>query len=177
MTTQNTSNERRESLDRTITNTTGNGQGAASSDVIDIQRIQELLPHRYPMLLIDRLKDVVPGESATGIKNITANEWFFQGHFPSRPVMPGVLIIEAMAQTAGALVVRTLGSEFEGKLVYFMSIEDARFRKPVVPGDQMLIKVKRVRHRGMVWRFEGEAMVDDAIVAEATYTAMIVSET
>lgn len=145
-------------------------------EVLDIQRLKELLPHRYPMLLVDRLEQVHKGQSACGIKNVTLNEWFFQGHFPDRPVMPGVLILEAMAQTAGALVVHTLGKEFERKIVYFMSVDDARFRKPVVPGDTLHLKVEKQRERGLVWRFSGKAYVGDALVAEAVYTAMIVDE-
>lgn len=143
---------------------------------IDIARIMRLIPHRYPFLLIDRIVDVVPSASATGIKNVSINEPHFQGHFPQRPVMPGVLIIEAMAQTAGALVVHTLGAEAEGKLVYFMTIENARFRRPVVPGDQLLIHVVKERSRGNVWKFNGEAKVAGALVAEATYSAMILDE-
>jgi 3-hydroxyacyl-[acyl-carrier-protein] dehydratase len=111
--------------------------------------------------------------SAIGIKNVTINENFFQGHFPQHPVMPGVLIIEAMAQTAAALVVETLGPSAAGKLVYFMSIDGAKFRKPVVPGDQMRIHVVKERQRSNIWRFTGEAKVDDKVVAEATYAAMI----
>jgi 3-hydroxyacyl-[acyl-carrier-protein] dehydratase len=146
----------------------------ADASTIDITRIMRLIPHRYPFLLIDRIVDVVPSISATGIKNVSINEPHFQGHFPQRPVMPGVLIIEAMAQTAGALVMHSLGHEAEGKLVYFMTIENARFRRPVVPGDQLLIHVKKDRNRGNVWKFNGEAKVGDVLVAEATYSAMIV---
>ena len=146
---------------------------AETGQTIDIQRITEMIPHRYPFLLIDRLVDVVPGERAIGIKNVTANEPFFQGHFPGRPVMPGVLIVEAMAQTAAVIVVAALGSDAEGKLVYFMSIDNARFRKPVGPGDQLRIHCRKERQRGNVWKFSGEAKVDDVVVADATYTAMI----
>ncbi len=140
---------------------------------IDIHRIVEMIPHRYPFLLIDRLVDVIPGESAVGLKNVSVNEPFFQGHFPSRPVMPGVLIIEAMAQTAAVIVVASLGGSAEGKLVYFMSIDNARFRKPVEPGDQLRLVCRKERQRGNVWKFTGEALVGDTVVAEATYTAMI----
>jgi 3-hydroxyacyl-[acyl-carrier-protein] dehydratase len=150
------------------------GQGPSESGVtIDIHRIVEMIPHRYPFLLVDRLVDVVPGESAVGIKNVTANEPHFQGHFPDRPVMPGVLIIEAMAQTAAVIVVASLGGSAEGKLVYFMSIENARFRKPVEPGDQLRLVCRKERQRGNVWKFAGEAYVGDTVVAEAVYTAMI----
>jgi 3-hydroxyacyl-[acyl-carrier-protein] dehydratase len=140
---------------------------------IDIQQIMQLIPHRYPFLLIDRVVDVVSGESAVGVKNVSINEFYFQGHFPHRPVMPGVLIIEAMAQTAAVLVVHTLGPESQGKLVYFMSVETARFRRPVVPGDRMRVQVVRKQHRGNVWKFDGKAMVDDKVMAEATFAAMI----
>jgi 3-hydroxyacyl-[acyl-carrier-protein] dehydratase len=140
---------------------------------IDIHRLLEMIPHRYPFLMIDRVLDVIPGESATGLKNVTANEPCFQGHFPGKPVMPGVLIIEAMAQTAAVVVVATLGNSAEGKLVYFMSIDSARFRKPVEPGDQLLLFCRKERQRGNVWKFSGEARVGDTVVAEATYTAMI----
>ena len=138
------------------------GQSSNPGITIDIHRIVEMIPHRYPFLMVDRLIDVIPGESATGVKNVTANEPFFQGHFPGRPVMPGVLIIEAMAQTAA-----------EGKLVYFMSIENARFRKPVEPGDQLKLFCRKERQRANVWKFTGEARVGDTVVAEAVYTAMI----
>jgi 3-hydroxyacyl-[acyl-carrier-protein] dehydratase len=140
---------------------------------IEIERIMKMIPHRYPFLMIDRVVAIVPDATAVGIKNVSINEPFFQGHFPQRPVMPGVLIIEAMAQTAAVLVVHTLGSASEGKLVYFMSIDSARFRRPVVPGDQLRIHVSKQRARGNVWKFSGEAKVDGALVAEATYAAMI----
>jgi len=141
---------------------------------IDIVRVMEMIPHRYPFLMIDRVVDVVPDESAVGIKNVTINEPFFQGHFPGHPVFPGVLIIESMAQTAAVLVVKTMGAEAEGKLVYFMSVDQARFRKPVTPGDTMNIIVEKVRNRGNVWKFKGKAMVGDTLMAEATFSAMIV---
>ena len=140
---------------------------------IDILRIMEMIPHRYPFLLVDRIVEFVHGERAVGLKNVTMNEPHFQGHFPGKPVMPGVLIVEAMAQTAGIMVVNTLGKESEGKLVYFMSIEDARFRKPVVPGDALYIHVSKTQNRRNVWKFRGEAMVEGQLVAEATFSAMI----
>jgi 3-hydroxyacyl-[acyl-carrier-protein] dehydratase len=146
----------------------------ASMTTADIARVMQLLPHRYPMLMIDRVVDIVAGQSATGIKNVTINEPFFQGHFPLRPVMPGVLIVEAMAQTAGALVMHTIGQNLGAKLVYFMTIDNCRFRQPVVPGDRLLIPVKAVRHRGPVWKFSGEGRVEGVLVAEAEYSAMIV---
>lgn len=143
------------------------------SKVIDINRIMQMIPHRYPFLMVDKVVDVMPNESAVGVKNVTINEPFFQGHFPARPVMPGVLIIEAMAQTAAVLVVETLGPSAEGKLVYFMSVDSARFRKPVGPGDTLMIHVKKERSRGNVWKFQAEAKVGDTLMAEATYAAMI----
>ena len=146
------------------------------SNVLDIMRIMEMIPHRAPMLMIDRVKDIVTGESAVGIKNVSINEPFFAGHFPQRPIMPGVMIIEAMAQTSAALVVHTLGKESEGKLVYFMTIDEARFRKPVVPGDQLHIHVQKERSRGNVWKFKGEAKVDGVLCAEAIYSAMILDK-
>ena len=145
-------------------------------DQMDINRIMELIPHRYPFLMIDRVIDVVPGMKATGVKNVSINEQFFAGHFPEKPVMPGVLIIEAMAQTAACLVVHTLGEASEGKLVYFMSVDGARFRKPVEPGDQLHVEVTKQRSRGNVWKFAGRAMVGDILVAEATYAAMIMND-
>ncbi len=143
---------------------------------LDIQRILAVLPHRYPFLMVDRMEEVVRGESAIGIKNVSINEPFFQGHFPGAPVMPGVLMVESMAQTAGILVIETLGPEMEGKLVYFMSVESARFRKPVHPGDRMYIHVRKRHARQLVWKFDGTCKVDGEVVAEATFTAMIVDE-
>lgn len=143
---------------------------------LNIQDIMRMIPHRYPFLLIDKMKDIVPGESAVGIKNVTINEPFFIGHFPERPVMPGVLIIEAMAQTSGALVVHSLGEEAEGKLVYFMSIDGAKFRKPVEPGDIVEISVKKLQARRNVWKFECVATVDGVKAAEANVQAMIMMD-
>jgi 3-hydroxyacyl-[acyl-carrier-protein] dehydratase len=142
-------------------------------ELIDIQQIMHDIPHRYPFLLLDRVVDVVLDHSAVGVKNVTANENFFAGHFPNHPVMPGVLIVESMAQTAAVLVVRTLGPHAAGKLVYFMSIEGAKFRRPVGPGDQLRIHITKQRSRGNVWKFHGLAKVDGVVVAEATYSAMI----
>jgi 3-hydroxyacyl-[acyl-carrier-protein] dehydratase len=141
--------------------------------VLDIARIVQCIPHRFPFLLIDRVVDVEKNVGAVGIKNVSINEHFFAGHFPGHPVMPGVLIIESMAQTAAVLVVETLGPESEGKLVYFMMIEGAKFRRPVHPGDQMRIHVRKERNRGSVWKFTAEAKVDGLVVAEATFAAMI----
>jgi 3-hydroxyacyl-[acyl-carrier-protein] dehydratase len=142
-------------------------------EAFDIAQIMRAIPHRYPMLLVDRMVDVIKNVSAVGIKNVTINENFFQGHFPEHPVMPGVLIIECMAQTAAVLVVETLGPDSRGKLVYFMTVENAKFRKPVVPGDQMRVHVVKERQRGNIWKFRAEAKVDGKIVAEANYAAMI----
>jgi len=140
----------------------------------DIQKVKELLPHRYPFLYIDKMRDVVLGKSAVGIKNVTINEDIFQGHFPDKPVFPGVLIVEAMAQTASALVVESLDLSKEKPLVYFMSLEATKFRKLVQPGDQLELHVSLLRHRGKVWKFRGEGVVDGKLVAEAELTAMIV---
>jgi 3-hydroxyacyl-[acyl-carrier-protein] dehydratase len=143
---------------------------------LDIARVVEMIPHRYPFLMIDKVIDVIAGERATGVKNVTINEPFFQGHFPSRPVMPGVLIIESMAQSAAVLVVYTLGPDAEGKLVYFMSVDSARFRKPVMPGDTLYVHVYKRQRRGSVWKFASEVKVDGTLVAEATFSAMILDE-
>lgn len=143
-----------------------------NGEIISIERLMKLIPHRYPMLLVDKLIDIQE-DSAIGLKNVTINEPFFQGHFPVQPVMPGVLIIESMAQTAGVYVMNRLGEEAGNKIVYFMSIEDGRFRKPVVPGDTLYIHIKKERNRGQVWKFSGEVKVEDKVVAEATYSAMI----
>jgi len=144
--------------------------------LIDVKQLMGMLPHRYPMLMIDRLVDVRLGHSAIGIKNVTMNEHFFQGHFPGHPVMPGVLIVESMAQTAAALVIETLGLAVASPIVYFMSVDEAKFRKPVVPGDQLRIHVTKDRKRGNVWRFAGVAKVDGVTVAEAVFTAMIMDQ-
>lgn len=146
------------------------------ADSLDILQIMELIPHRYPFLMIDRVIDIVIDQSAVGIKNVTIGEPFFQGHFPRQPVMPGVLIVEAMAQTAAVLVVKTLGSAANGKLVYFMTIDDARFRKPVVPGDTIHVEVTKIRNRRNVWKFRGEAKVNGTLMAEARYSAMIMDD-
>jgi 3-hydroxyacyl-[acyl-carrier-protein] dehydratase len=142
-------------------------------EVADILRIMSALPHRYPFLMVDRIRDIQP-ESCVGIKNVTINEPHFQGHFPERPIMPGVLLIEGMAQTAGALCVLGEGTVSKPKLVYFMSIDKAKFRKPVVPGDQVEYHVKQIRRRGSIWRFGCVALVDGGCVAEAEVTAMMV---
>ncbi|MFQ5621906.1 MAG: 3-hydroxyacyl-ACP dehydratase FabZ [Paracoccaceae bacterium] len=146
----------------------------ASPDTLDINQIKKLIPHRYPFLLIDRIRDVRLGESAVGIKNVTANEPQFQGHFPARPIMPGVMIVEAMAQTAAVLVIKTLGMAGEDLLVYFMTLDKTKFRKVVEPGDQLELHVRALRRRGKVWRFWGEGRVNGQVVAEAEYSAMIV---
>jgi 3-hydroxyacyl-[acyl-carrier-protein] dehydratase len=143
---------------------------------IDRERVMEMIPHRDPFLMIDRVVDVVKNERAIGIKDVTLDDYYFRGHFPMRPVMPGVLIIEAMAQTAAVLVVHTLGPESEGKLVYFMSVDNARFRRPVVPGETLHVHVTKQRNRGNVWRFEGEAKVNGRLAAEAVFAAMILDD-
>lgn len=150
--------------------------GKDKSGTINIERIMQMIPHRYPFLMIDRVESVVANESAVGVKNVSINESFFQGHFPTRPVMPGVLLIEAMAQTAAVLVVETLGPEAEGKLVYFMTVDEARFRRPVVPGDTVKVHVTKLQNRRNVWKFRGEAKVDGNLCAEATFAAMILDD-
>ncbi|MDX1711841.1 MAG: 3-hydroxyacyl-ACP dehydratase FabZ [Rhodovibrionaceae bacterium] len=142
----------------------------------DIMQIMQMIPHRYPFLMIDKVADIIPDESAMGIKNVSINEPFFQGHFPRQPVMPGVLIIESMAQTAAVLVVETLEGAAAGKLVYFMTIDDARFRRPVFPGDTLNVQVSKLRSRGQVWKFRGEAFVEGVLKAEATFSAMIMDD-
>lgn len=144
--------------------------------MITIEEIQQLLPHRYPMLLLDKVDAVHLGESAVGIKNVTINEPFFPGHFPVKPLMPGVLIIEAMAQTAAVLVLKTLNVSSNNSLVYFMSVIEAKFRKPVVPGDTLRLHVEKIQNRGNVWRFKGQAKVEGDLHAEAIFTAMIVEK-
>lgn len=143
---------------------------------VDIVSVMEMIPHRYPILLVDRILEYVAGERAVGLKNVTFNEPHFQGHFPGWPVMPGVLIVEAMAQTSACLVVKTLGNEAKGKVVYFMSIEEAKFRRPVTPGDSLHIHVEKIQSRRNVWKFSGRAMVGDAVCAEAVFSAMIMDQ-
>ncbi len=142
----------------------------------DINRILKLLPHRYPFLLVDKIIDMHKDETAIGIKNVTINEPHFQGHFPSFPVMPGVLLIEGMAQTAGALCVHNFNEDYEPHLVFFMSIDKAKFRKPVVPGDTVYYHVQKLRNRGPVWRFAVVAKVEGNVVCEAEIGAMIVDK-
>ncbi len=148
-----------------------------SGHEVDVSGIMERIPHRYPFLLIDKVVDIQPGERAIGIKNVTVNEPFFQGHFPGHPIMPGVLIVEAMAQTAAIVVIETLDSTASDKLVYFMSIDNARFRKPVLPGHTLNLEVTKEHGRGKVWRFKGIAKSEGVVMAEAVFTAMIVDKT
>lgn len=140
---------------------------------LDVEDIKRMIPHRFPFLMIDRVTNLIAETSAVGLKNVTVNEPHFEGHFPTRPVMPGVLIIEAMAQTAAVLVVATLGQEVAGQLVYFMTIDQARFRKPVVPGDRLELAVVKEQRRLGMWKFKGRATVDGQLVAEATIGAKI----
>ncbi|MDX2113296.1 MAG: 3-hydroxyacyl-ACP dehydratase FabZ [Alphaproteobacteria bacterium] len=146
----------------------------SENHVIPIERIMQMIPHRYPFLMIERIIDFAPGEYAIGLKNVSINEQHFIGHFPDKPVMPGVLIIEAMAQTCAVLVVHTMGKDAEGKLVYFMTIDEARFRRPVVPGDALHIRVDKQQARRNVWKFACVATVEGTKVAEAVISAMIV---
>ncbi len=137
----------------------------------DIQKIMEILPHRYPFLMIDRIIDLVPGDQVTALKNVTINEPFFQGHFPGQPVMPGVLIIEAMAQAGGVLAYESRTTDSHGQLIYFMSMDKVRFRKPVVPGDQIIFTAKILKLRSKVAKMSGTATVDNQLVAEAVLMA------
>ncbi|MBT4038688.1 MAG: 3-hydroxyacyl-ACP dehydratase FabZ [Rhodospirillales bacterium] len=147
-------------------------------EVLDVNDIMKMIPHRYPFLLIDGMRDIVPSEKAVGIKNVSINENFFQGHFPGQPIMPGVLLVEAMAQTAGVTVVAGYDRTEDSKdpMVYFMTIDSAKFRKPVVPGDVVELHVEKIRSRGNVWKFKGEAYVDGTLKAEAVFSAMIVEQ-
>jgi 3-hydroxyacyl-[acyl-carrier-protein] dehydratase len=144
-----------------------------NNTVLDINEIKKYIPHRYPMLMLDRVEQFRAGESAVGIKNVTINEPFFRGHFPEKPIMPGVFIVEAMGQTAGVVVAKSLNLSKSG-YVYFMSMDGVKFRKLVEPGDCLQLRVLKERNRENVWRFNGEAFVNDSLVAEATFTAMIV---
>jgi 3-hydroxyacyl-[acyl-carrier-protein] dehydratase len=148
------------------------GSGAAIGP-LDVRRVMAALPHRYPMLLVDRVEKIVPDHSITAIKAVSMNEGFFQGHFPGRPIMPGVLIVEALAQAAGVLAVESLGLADSGKLVYFMAIEGAKFRNPVEPGCLLQLDVEFVQKRATVCKFTGRASVDGKLAAEANFTAMI----
>ena len=146
---------------------------SAADTSLDINRVMAALPHRYPMLLVDRVEAIVPDRSITAIKAVSMNEGFFQGHFPGRPIMPGVLIVEALAQAAGVLAVESLGVADSGKLVYFMAIEGAKFRNPVEPGCLLQLDVEFVQKRATVCKFAGRASVDGKLAAEANFTAMI----
>lgn len=150
-----------------------NEQPDPTLESADIGQLLKLLPHRYPFMLVDRLYNMNGDESCIGLKNVTINEPFFPGHFPQFPVMPGVLIIEGLAQTAGALCVHSLKEGYKAELVYFMGIDKAKFRKPVVPGDQLHYHVRKIRNRGRVWRFSGVAKVDGQVAAEAEISAML----
>jgi 3-hydroxyacyl-[acyl-carrier-protein] dehydratase len=140
---------------------------------IDRERIMEMIPHRDPFLMIDKVTDVVANECAVGIKYVSPDEYYFRGHFPARPVMPGVLIIEVMAQTAAVLVVQTLGPEWEGKLVYFASVDEGRFLSPVFPGAELRVQVRKIFNKMNIWKFSGEAKVDGKLVAKAVFAAKI----
>jgi 3-hydroxyacyl-[acyl-carrier-protein] dehydratase len=150
---------------------------SATVTALDVQGVKRLLPHRPPFLMLDRMTDLHPGQSAVGWKAVTLNEPHFPGHFPDYAVMPGVLIVEAMAQASGALVIHTLGLEDQQRIVYFMTIDKARFRRPVHPGVLLRLPVHVLRHRGPVWRFEGKAFIDDELCAEAEYSAMLTDQT
>ena len=152
------------------------GSGKKGLATADTRRVLQLLPHRYPFLMVDRIIDMDRDETAVGIKAVTVNEPYFQGHFPSFPVMPGVLIVEGLAQTAGALCVHHLSTSYKPQLVYFMGIDRAKFRKPVLPGDVLHYHVRKIRSRGRAWRFYGEAKVNGQIVAEAEVSAMILDQ-
>jgi 3-hydroxyacyl-[acyl-carrier-protein] dehydratase len=149
------------------------GETAANIGPLDIKRVLAALPHRYPMLLVDRVEELIPDRSIAAVKAVSFNESFFQGHFPGRPIMPGVLIVEALAQAAGVLAVETLGLAGSGKLVYFMAIEDAKFRKPVEPGVLLRLEVAFTQKRARVCKFAGRALIDGELAAEANFTAMI----
>ena len=141
---------------------------------LNLNSIKKLIPHRKPMLMIDKVTSIIPFVSAIGVKNVKNNEYFFKGHFPKRPIMPGIFIIEALAQTASVLVMHSLSLKYDKKFVYFMSIESAKFRKPVFPNCKLNLNVKRKQHRRLVWKFSGEAKVNNFKVANAIFSAMII---
>jgi len=144
--------------------------------MIEINEIMKILPHAYPFLLVDRIVEIEPGKRIAGIKNVTYNEPFFPGHFPGRPIMPGVLIVEAMAQTAGVLAFKSMPEEEQGRSVYFLGVDNVRFRKPVTPGDQLRLELEITKHRQAIWGFKGKALVDGKVVAEAELLAMMGEE-
>lgn len=144
--------------------------------MIEIDEIMKILPHAYPFLLVDRILEIEPEKRIVGIKNVTYNEPFFPGHFPGRPIMPGVLIVEAMAQAAGVLVFKSLPEEKFGQPVFFLGIDHVRFRKPVIPGDQLRLELEITKHRQAIWGFKGKALVDGKLVAEAELLAMMGEE-
>lgn len=153
---------------------TDSGEEAATAiGPLDIRQVMAALPHRYPMLLVDRVEELIVGTSIRATKAVTINEPFFQGHFPGRPIMPGVLIVEALAQAAGVLAVKSLGLEGSGKLVYFMAIDDAKFRVPVEPGVLMSLEVEFTQMRKTASKFSGRALVEGKLAAQASFTAMI----
>ncbi|MCP3951137.1 MAG: 3-hydroxyacyl-ACP dehydratase FabZ [Desulfobacterales bacterium] len=140
---------------------------------IDIHKILQILPHRYPFILVDRILDIVPGERITGLKNVTINEPFFQGHFPGIPIMPGVLIVEAMAQAGGVLIAESVDLESMGALIYFLSIDKVRFRKPVEPGDQLILELELLKIRSRAAKMSGRAKVGDTLVAQGEFMAAL----
>jgi 3-hydroxyacyl-[acyl-carrier-protein] dehydratase len=150
----------------------------ADSDLnsFDVLRIMELIPHRYPFLLVDKVIDLQPGSHVEAIKNVTINEPFFQGHFPGYPVMPGVLLLEAMAQAGGILVAHNEIGRSEGKLFMFTGMEKVRFRKPVVPGDRLVLRCTDFKHKFNVWKMQGHALVEGDVVAEAVLTAAVIAK-
>ncbi len=148
----------------------------SSQSVLDIRQIMDMLPHRYPFLLVDRVLEFESGKRIRACKNVSFNEPFFQGHFPGQPIMPGVLILEALAQTGGLFVVKTLGVSAEDKLFLFTGIDAAKFRRQVVPGDQLMLEAEVLRHKLNIWKMQGRATVDGVLVAEGVFSAAIVDK-